>query len=374
MIRILVVDDSLVMRKAISRIFEQADDMTVADTATNGKEGVEKARRLEPDVVTMDVEMPKMNGIEAVRRIMDTDPRPILMLSSLTEKGAEVTIEAMQAGAADFLPKGESSATLRADDVEAKLLKKVQALAHSNARLFEDGGEGPGLNSSSSGARTTSTSSRASSSRSSGTISSGTAPSPEASYELAVIGVSTGGPMALQHVIPALPAEFPLPVAVVQHMPPQFTRSLSDRLDSLSALSVAEADEGMLLEPGRVVVAAGDRHLTVERRKGELSVCTPAEPAEGSHRPSANVLFRSAAEVCRGRILTVVMTGMGKDGLEGVRDIKEEGGTVYIQDEDTSVVYGMPGVVAEAGLADGSFPLDSLPDAMQKAVGTPARP
>jgi len=369
MIRVLVVDDSLVMRKAISRIFEQADDTTVVDTATNGEDGVEKARRLEPDVVTMDVEMPKMNGIEAVRRIMDASPRPILMLSSLTEKGAEVTIEAMRAGAADFLSKGSSSATLRSDDVEEKLLDKVRALANSNARLFRDDASPP---ESASDARGTSSSSSSSSSR---TTSSGPpAPHPEASYELAVIGVSTGGPMALQHVIPALPAAFPLPIAIVQHMPAQFTRSLADRLDSLSDLAVAEAEEGMLLEPGRVVVAAGDRHLTVERREGGLTVCTPEEPADATHRPSVNVLFQSATAACPGAVLTLVMTGMGKDGLEGARRIKSDGGTVYVQDEDTSVVYGMPRVVSEAGLADESFPLDALPDAMEQAAGAPARP
>ena len=201
MIRVLVVDDSLVMRKAISRIFEQADDTTVVDTATNGEAGVEKARRLEPDVVTMDVEMPKMNGIEAVRHIMEASPRPILMLSSLTEKGAEVTMEAMRAGAADFLSKGASSATLRANDVEEKLLDKVRALADSNARLFREDGPSPAETASSTGSREASSSSSP--------TSSGTDTATGGSYELAVIGVSTGGPMALQHVIPALPAAPP---------------------------------------------------------------------------------------------------------------------------------------------------------------------
>jgi len=363
MIQVLVVDDSLVMRKAISQIFERADDTTVVDTASNGEEGVEKARRLEPDVVTMDVEMPKMNGIEAVRRIMDASPRPILMVSSLTEKGAEVTIEAMRAGAADFISKGDSSATLRANDVESKLLDKVRALARSDARLFRDdeSASGSGASSSSPAPRTSSPPST-------------TTPRPEGSYELAVIGVSTGGPMALQHVIPALPAEFPVPIAVVQHMPAQFTRSLADRLDSLSALSVAEAEDGMLLEPGRVVIAAGDRHLTVERRENALAVRTPTEPADGTHCPSVTELFWSAAEACREDVLALVMPGMGKDGLDGVRQIKKDGGTVYVQDEDTSVVYGMPRVVVEAGLADEAFALDAIPDALERAVGIPARP
>jgi len=355
MIRVLVVDDSLVMRKALSRVFERADDTTVVDTASDGEEGVEKACRLEPDVVTMDVEMPTMNGIEAVRRIMDASPRPILMVSSLTEKGAEVTIEAMRAGAADFVPKGQSSATLRTNDVESTLLTKVRALARSDARLFRD-------DASSEPDRRTSSPSDSAPSR------------PDASAELVVIGVSTGGPMALQHVIPELPAAFPVPVAVVQHMPPQFTRSLADRLDSLSALDVAEATDGMLLEPGRVAVAAGDSHLTVDRREGALTVRTPTDPDDCAHRPSVNVLFQSAADACGGNVLALVMTGMGKDGLRGARQIQDEGGTVYVQDENTSVVYGMPRVVSEAGLADGTFPLDQLPDALRRAASTPAQP
>jgi Chemotaxis response regulator containing a CheY-like receiver domain and a methylesterase domain len=358
MIRVLVVDDSLVMRKAISRILERADDMTVVDTAANGVDGVEKARRLEPDVVTMDVEMPKMNGIEAVRHIMETSPRPILMLSSLTEKGAEVTIKAMRAGAADFVPKGGSTATLRTGDVESKLVEKVRALAQSDAQLFEEDAATAG------GAREARKGGR----------SASAAPRAGASYELAVIGVSTGGPMALQHVLPDLPADFPVPVAVVQHMPPQFTRSLADRLDALSALDVAEAAEGMRLQAGQVVIAAGDRHLAFERREGMLVARTPNTPRDEAHRPSVNVMFRSAVEACRDDVLALVMTGMGSDGLEGVQQVKDSGGTVYVQDKDTSVVYGMPRVVSEAGLADDVFALDALAGAMQNAVGAPARP
>jgi two-component system chemotaxis response regulator CheB len=184
--------------------------------------------------------------------------------------------------------------------------------------------------------------------------------------------VSTGGPLALQHVLPALPAELPVPVAVVQHMPPQFTSSLADRLDNLSALEVVEATDGLPLSPGRAVVATGDRHLTFEQRRSTVVVRTPKRPRDPSHCPSVNVLFESACDVHGGNVLALVMTGMGKDGLRGARRIKKAGGTVFAQDEASCVVYGMPRAVAEAGLADAVLPLEQLPEAIGDAVGTPA--
>jgi two-component system chemotaxis response regulator CheB len=195
----------------------------------------------------------------------------------------------------------------------------------------------------------------------------------DSSLELVVIGISTGGPLALQNVLPVLPAEFPVPVAIAQHMPPQFTRSLADRLDDRSTIEVREATDGMPLEPGRAVVAAGGRHLTFERRGARPVVRTPEQPTDAGHCPSVNIMFESACEVYGGSsVLAVVMTGMGKDGLQGARQIKDAGGTVFAQDKDSCVVYGMPRVVVEAGLADAVLPLEEIADAVGKAVGTPA--
>jgi two-component system chemotaxis response regulator CheB len=358
MTRVLIVDDSSFMRKALSIMVDRADGMTVAGTAANGREGVEKARSLEPDVVTMDVEMPELDGITAVRKIMSQAPCPILMVSSRTEKGAATTMEAMQAGAADFIPKGDAHSSLRIRDVEEALVEKIQALAGSSARLFN---EGP--------PEVRSASPPSTSSSRTGQASSGGAPS---APELIVIGVSTGGPLALQHVLPRLPAKLPAPVAVAQHMPPQFTRSLAERLDDLSALTVREASDGMPLTPGRAVVAAGGRHLTFEKRRSRLVARTPETPTDVPHCPSVDVMFKSACAAYGGAVLALVMTGMGTDGREGARRIKSAGGTVLAQGKDSCVVYGMPRAVVEDGLADAVWPLEELSEAVGEAAGTPA--
>lgn len=354
MIRALVVDDSSFMRKAISMMLERASDITVVDTATNGAAAVEKACELEPDIITMDVEMPKMDGITAVEQIMDRSPTPILMVSSLTEDGADVTVEALRAGAADFIPKRHSNTSLQIREIQDELIEKVHALARSKSRLFEKG------------------TSRTSTKTSRSEPGSRQIEPADQSYEVLVVGSSTGGPLALQRIVPALPGKFPLPVAVVQHMPPHFTRSLAERLNSLSALQVVEASDGMTFEPGTVVVAAGDHHLTFERRGASVVVRTPTGSDGMPHCPSVDVAFRSACDLFQDEVLAVVMTGMGKDGLQGAEQIKEMGGTVYVQDEASSVVYGMPRVVEEAGVADGVFPLEELSDVISQAVGVPA--
>ncbi len=363
MTRVLVVDDSSFMRQTLSRMLDQASGITVADTAVDGERGVEKACELEPDVVTMDVEMPKMDGITAVRHIMDRAPCPVLMISSATKEGAETTIEAMEAGAADVLPKGTANSTLQIREVKKELVEKVRALSQSQSRLF-DGDLGAGGDGSSAG--------------SSGAPDRSATPErardvpihPDSSLDLLAIGVSTGGPIALQSVLPVLPADFPIPVAVSQHMPPQFTQSLADRLNDRSALEVREAEDGMTMEPGRAIVAAGGYHLTFDQSGARRVVRTPEQPTDSSHTPSVNTMFHSASDAFGG-VLAVIMTGMGTDGLEGTRRIKERGGTVFVQDEASSVVYGMPKVVVEEGLADAVLPLEELANAIGKAVGAP---
>ncbi len=353
MIRALVVDDSAFMRKAISMMLERDDDITVVDTARNGAEGVEKACALTPDVITMDVEMPEMNGITAVRKIMKKAPCPILMVSSLTAEGASTTVEALRAGAADFIPKQDARVSLQITEIQDQLIKKVHSLTASRARLFR---KGPRRRSTQRPSRRTARSSA----------------HPDLPPKLIAIGVSTGGPFALQHVIPELPAALPVPVVVVQHMPPHFTRSLSDRLDALSPLHVEEATDGMDVEAGRVIVAAGGRHLTFAERTGTVVARTPAPTDSQSHCPSVDVMLHSACEVYDGEVLALIMTGMGKDGLRGAQAIHQAGGTIFAQDEASCVVYGMPRAVAEAGLTDTLLPLDEIPAALARAAGTPA--
>lgn len=349
MIQVLVVDDSAFMRKALSMMLESDPGIKVVDTARDGVDALEKVRRLQPDVVTMDVEMPRMDGITALKHIMREHPRPVLMVSSLTKEGAETTVEALQAGAVDFIPKQFSYVSLEITRIQEDLIAKVKTIARSRSRFFRRAAAAPPLQPA--------------------PASAATLVYPEA--RLIAIGVSTGGPFALQHVVPALRADLPVPVVIVQHMPPHFTRSLAERLDALSPLRVVEAEAGMRAEAGTVYIAPGGKHLTFRANAGGVTISTPDEPTTALHRPSVDVMFQSAQEAYGGRVLAVVMTGMGRDGLEGARLIKRAGGRLLAQDADTCVVYGMPRAVVEAGLADAVLPLDGIAPALTRAVARP---
>ena len=343
MIRVLIVDDSAFMRKALSIMLEGDPEIEVVGTARDGLEAIEKVRELKPDIVTLDVEMPRMDGLTALRRIMREHPVPVIMVSSLTQEGAQATIEALEAGAVDFIPKQHSYVSIEISRIRAELLEKIKTIARTRPLP---------------------------------TRRRSAAPDAEAlpafrfrEARAIAIGVSTGGPRALQQVIPTLPADLPVPVLIVQHMPPHFTRSLAERLNSLSPLTVVEAEEGMSLEPGRVFLAPGGRHLVLERRNGHTPLIrTPVEPAT-LHRPSVDVMFQSVCQIFGGKVLAVVMTGMGRDGLEGARLIKQHGGKVITQDEATCVVYGMPRAVAEAGLSDAVLPLEQIGPFLARSLG-----
>lgn len=347
MINVLVVDDSAFMRKALSMMLERDPDVRVIDTARDGQQALEKIAALDPDVVTMDIEMPRMDGLTALGRIMDEMPRPVLMVSSLTREGADATVKAMEAGAVGFLPKQRSRVSLKITEIEDELISRIKAAARSNVRALRRR-DGAGR--------------RSRRRRSDAALSFRRA-------ALLAIGISTGGPFALQHVIPALPADLPVPVAIVQHMPPHFTRSLAERLNANSPLEVVEAEAGMPLEAGKVIIAAGGRHLTFRSGACSTIVKTPTEPSDTLHCPSVDVMMTSANRHFGGRVLGVIMTGMGKDGLKGATAIKKHGGRIVAQDEDSCVVYGMPRAVVEAGLADCVLPLDDLAPALAKAVG-----
>lgn len=349
MITVLVVDDSAFTRKAISMMLERAGDVRVVDTARDGQQAIEKTRELNPDVVTMDIEMPRMDGITALKQIMDEMPRPVLMISSLTKEGADATVEAMEAGAVGFIPKQHSRVSLDITEIEEELTDKIRSAARSNVRALRRSlnDNAPARKQSASG------------------FSFRRA-------RLVVIGVSTGGPFALQQMVPALPADLPVPMAIVQHMPPHFTRSLAERLNAMSPLEVLEAEAGLPLTSGRVIIAAGGRHLTFRRGAQGLVAETPDEPDDALHQPSVNVMFESACRMLRGRVLGVVMTGMGKDGLKGARQIKAKGGKIIAQDEASSVVYGMPRAVTEADLADCVVPLGAMASTLSRALASPS--
>ena len=349
MIRVLIVDDSAFMRKALSIMLEGDPEIEVVGTARDGLEAIEKVHELKPDIVTLDVEMPRMDGLTALRRIMREHPVPVIMVSSLTQEGAQATIEALEAGAVDFIPKQHSYVSIEISRIRAELLEKIKTIARTRPLLTPRRATG---------------------------VSPETLPALRFREARAIaIGVSTGGPRALQQVIPTLPDDLPVPVLIVQHMPPHFTRSLAERLNSLSTLTVVEAEEGMPLVPGHVFLAPGGRHLVLERRNGQAPrIRTPVEPAT-LHRPSVDVMFRSVCQTFGGKVLAVVMTGMGRDGLEGARLIKQHGGKVLTQDEATCVVYGMPRAVTEAGLSDAVLPLEQIGPVLARSLGcTPVAP
>jgi two-component system chemotaxis response regulator CheB len=330
----MVVDDSVVVRMLVAEALHADPALELAGVANNGKVALDKLAEVQPDVVVLDVEMPVMDGLETLRALRQRDRRlPVVMFSTLTSRGTSTTIEALTRGASDYVTK--PSTANRAESVAVlthELLPKLKALA---ARR-------------SSSTHTTPLHVRP--------ARAGIAPPVEA----VVLGISTGGPNALAEMLPQLPADLGVPVLVVQHMPPMFTGLLAQRLDKVCALEVQEAVGGETPEPGQVWVAQGGRHLTVLRTESGLRLAANDDPPVNSCRPAVDVLFSSASRVFGSGLLAVVMTGMGQDGLRGCEQVRAAGGQIVVQDEDSSVVWGMPRFVAENGLADAVLPLDRI--------------
>jgi two-component system, chemotaxis family, protein-glutamate methylesterase/glutaminase len=348
-ITVMVVDDSVVMRRLVSDVLASDPDIEVVGTAANGKVALAKIPLLNPDVVTLDVEMPVMNGLETLTALRALYPRlPVIMFSTLTERGASATLDALERGASDYVSKPASMGSIIAsmDAVRSQLIPKIKALALR-------GGRAPDL------ARLPTTA---------GTVAVTPFRGPAARIDVVAIGVSTGGPDALTAVISALPESFPVPIIIVQHMPPLFTALFAKRLDKKSSLIVSEAKAGDRLEAGTVLVAPGDFHLRLRRDK--LGVVTQLDQGtpENYCRPAVDVLFRSAPESFGAGVLGVVLTGMGSDGAKGSARIVEAGGSVIVQDAATSVVWGMPGAVVGAGLASDVLPLGDIARAIQTRV------
>ena len=335
-IRVLVVDDSPFMRAAIKRMLETDPEIEVIDTAKDGLEAVEKVKRLKPDLVTMDVEMPRMDGITAVKQIMKESPVPSVMVSSLTQEGAKTTIEALEAGAVDYIPKELKKSSLDILNIKQQLLQKIKAIARTWRKKAE--GRMPPPSRRSPGRRR------------------------RHPVEAIVIGVSTGGPKALQRIIPKLPADFPVPILIAQHMPPYFTKSLAERLDELSRIRVVEGSDGEEVAPGKAIIAPGGKHMKVLRIGGDGCAVKLLDNIKGLiYVPSADVLMEAAAEVYGDKVVGVILTGMGNDGLKGMTKIKEKGGITIAQDENSSVIFGMPKACIEAGVVDEVLNLDEIP-------------
>ncbi len=357
-IRVLVIDDSAFMRKSLSLLLESDPGIKVIGTARDGQDGIDKIQQLKPDIVTLDIEMPRMDGLTALQIIMKECPLPVLMVSSMTTEGAEATIRGMELGAVDFIPKQLSYVSLDIVKIKNDLLEKVHEIFQSRC-----------LRKRFSRLRAPRPSVEEPETPSIVTAAGWNGTSPGIEFPVVAIGVSTGGPFALHALLPKIPKTFPKGIVIVQHMPPKFTKSLADRLNNLSELTVKEAEEGDIVQEGVALVAPGGLHLTFRRNDiRSVAVHLSEEPTKTLHRPSVDVMMISAAEVFGPGVLGIIMTGMGKDGLEGLKLIKQRSGYVIAQNEETCVVYGMPRAAVEAGLSDVIAPLEQIPEILTSIV------
>jgi len=378
-VSVLVVDDSGFFRKRLTEILNVSGQIKVVGVATNGREGVEMAEKLRPDVITMDYEMPVMDGISAVREIMSKRPVPVLMFSSLTYEGARVTLDALEAGAVDFLPKNFEEIARDSSQLQKILIERVLDVARSSPGVRPSASAGP----SSPAAPAARVSPRAMppgraeprparEREPSGVQRSGPAqseaprsgPRPGRSaakhYRVVAIGTSTGGPVALQRVLTRVPASFPAPLVLIQHMPASFTPAFAERLNKLCDIEVRQAEDGDVLKPGLALLAPGGKQMIIENRGGQARVRILPGDDRLNYRPCVDATFGSLARSFPGKTLGVILTGMGADGKEGCRLMKQSGSDVWSQDEKSSVIYGMPMAVARAGLADEVLALDDI--------------
>lgn len=369
-VRVLVVDDSAFFRKRVCEILESVASITVVGTASNGREGVEQVAKLKPDVVTMDYEMPVMDGVTAVRNIMASHPTPVLMFSSLTYEGARVTLDALDAGAVDFLPKNFEDIARDASKIQTVLKQRILAIAKkpsrsSPARPLErsaDRRSAPVANPDAPKARTASALKTALESASTPQRAEGGRGRRKLRHkvDLLVIGTSTGGPVALQKIITRLPAALPVPILLIQHMPATFTPAFAERLNGLSAIEVKHAEDGDVLRKGQALLAPGGMQMVLKQAPSGTQVNILEGDERLTYKPSVDLTFGSASRAYPGKVLAVVLTGMGADGREGCRLLKSAGSSVWTQSEQSCVVYGMPMSVDRAGYSDASFDVSEI--------------
>jgi two-component system, chemotaxis family, protein-glutamate methylesterase/glutaminase len=349
-IRVLVVDDSVVIRRLVTHALEEDTALEVVGFASDGVIALARIPHLNPDVITLDIEMPEMNGLQLLRHIRKEYPQiRVVMFSTLTERGASATFEALALGADDYVAKAANAGSLDRSmaALRAELIPKIKQFF----RMLATDAPSPGPPA----------------------TKSPITPIPPLSgsreRKVLAVGVSTGGPNALGTIMPLFPADFPLPVVIVQHMPPLFTRLLAERLQTATSLRVEEAVDGRPLQPGGVLIAPGDYHMQLRKNGAEVRVALDQSPPENSCRPAVDVLFRSVGQVYGGAAISVILTGMGQDGLRGIEVLKAQGAFVIAQDESSSVVWGMPGAVVAAGLADRVVPLQAVVPEILKQIG-----
>lgn len=348
--RVLVIDDSVVIRKVLSQTLAEDPELEIVGTAGDGKIGLTKIAQLKPDLITLDVEMPVMSGLEALVQVRKLYPDlPVIMFSTLTERGAAATLDALSLGASDYVTKPSNTGSMAGaiERIHEDLIPKIKSLCGRKIKKPA--------------AVTLAT-------------PPGPAPRPRSvtrirkPIQIVAIGTSTGGPNALAEVLPRIPRDFPVPIVAVQHMPPVFTKMLADRLASRSAISVEEGVADTTLAPGRAWIAPGNFHMLVKRAGVICRLALNQEPPENSCRPAVDVLFRSVASVFGANTLAVIMTGMGSDGLIGAKKISDSGGEIIVQDEASSVVWGMPGAIYHSGIAEAAYPLSQLAGEITRRV------
>lgn len=340
-IRVVLVDDSAFIRQAVQRMLTPLEGVEVIGTASSGSEGIALARTLRPDVIILDVNLPDGNGLEVLRTIMQVAPTAVLMLSTLTSDGADITMRALELGAVDFVDKASAGTAMDIHRLGPLIQEKVLTVAGA---AVQRGSPAPPLSPSPVAVPVP--------------PPTGGRPREGAAYDVVVIGSSTGGPRALMEVIGALPADLPAAVVVAQHMPPGFTHTLAERIDRRSAIRVTEARDGVPLEPGQVLIAPGGSQIRIERELGQLRVRVMEATGAYLHRPSVNLLFHSAAELVGSRAIGVVLTGMGDDGADGLQALREAGARTLAESEQTAIIYGMPRAAAPA--AERVLPLHAI--------------
>jgi two-component system chemotaxis response regulator CheB len=367
--KVLVVDDSSFFRRRVTDILNKDPNLEVIDVAINGIDAVEKAIALKPDVITMDIEMPLLNGIEAVKQIMAKAPTAIIMFSSLTHDGAKATLEALDAGALDFLPKKFNEIAKNTEDAGSLLRQRVVQLARKKSSRT------PRISTFRSRARNEvpSSSSTLTSPQITAKRNERTHAVPKKSsgkqYKLLAIGTSTGGPVALQKLLTQLPENFPLPIIMVQHMPAAFTLAFANRLNTLCKIKVKQAEPGDVLKPGCAYLAPGGKQMVIDGTESSAKLRILEDDSERiAFKPSVDISFGSAAKIFGGNVLAVILTGMGADGRDGSRLLKNKGATIWAQDEESCVVYGMPQAVAAAGISTLSLAIESFPAAILKEI------
>ncbi|UTV27010.1 protein-glutamate methylesterase/protein-glutamine glutaminase [Photobacterium atrarenae] len=378
-VKVLVVDDSSFFRRRVSEIINADPRLEVIGSAVNGKEAVELTRKLQPDVITMDIEMPVMDGITAVREIMQQTPTPILMFSSLTHEGAKATLDALDAGALDFLPKKFEDIARNRDEAVSLLQKRVGELARK--RLLMRRPARPAISAAAAPAADRDIRKPLAGHTSAATTAAPARPAARVArpaarfkasgkkYQLMAIGTSTGGPVALQKILTKLPANFPYPIVLIQHMPATFTAAFASRLNNLCKIGVKEAEDGDTLKPGMAYLAPGGQQMMLEGRPGAARLRILDGGDRMNYKPCVDVTFGSAAKVYHDKVLSMVLTGMGADGREGARMLKANGSTIWAQDEESCVVYGMPQAVAKAGISSEDLPLERIAERILVEIG-----